>query len=133
MRRSSEVDLSKGNILIVDDEVDIAELVAEHLSATYTTTVAYNINEACQKVTQNQFDLILTDLHLPDCRGQSSVSHLRQAKFTGPILLVTGQDEHDPGVKKALADGGQGLVKKPFTLEGIEELIGNTLTVKKAA
>ena len=123
---------TKAKILIVDDEVDIAELVAEFLEVNYQVVMANNVTEACAKISENQFDIIVTDLHLPDCRGQSSVCHLRKTHFAGPILLVTGQDEFDPKVKQALADGAQGLVKKPFTLESFEQTIFNALNVKKA-
>ncbi len=122
----------KQNILVIDDEVDIAELVAEHLEAHYSVITATSMKDACEKISKNKFDLIVTDLHLPDCRGESSVSLLRQTQFAEPILLVTGEDEYDPCVIKALADGAQGLIKKPFNLDSVEASIFQTLQVKRA-
>ena len=124
----------KPQILVIDDEVDIAELIAEQLEFNYTVSIANSIQSGVSKLKEQSFDLIVTDLHLPDCRPQtSSVAMLRESTKHVPILLITGQDENDPGVKKAIADGATGLIVKPFTLDSLESSIAHTLASKQAS
>lgn len=129
---SDMVNADKKKILVIDDEMDLAEMMAESFNSEFTVSTADSIRSARAKISEMTFDLIITDLHLPDCPPRtSSVAMLREFKVTAPILLVTGEEETDPFVDQALKDGASGLVKKPFTLEELDEAVRKNLFKKE--
>lgn len=86
------------HIVIVEDEPDLAALLADYLAAaSYSTTVIKNGDEAWQWLTQNQPDLILLDLMLPGKNGLDICRGLRQDSshpcHAVPIIIMTAKVE----------------------------------------
>lgn len=115
--------------LVVEDEKELAELVGEIVRMRgMEPTILHGGKAAAEWVRQNQPDLVLLDLMLPDRDGYSVCQELkldRQTNLT-PIVMVTARARHEDMVK-GLAVGANEYVTKPFTLDQLNEAIDRAL------
>lgn len=103
------------NILIVDDEVGILKMLKltlqkEHFSHITTATTKA---EALQTLTEQDFDIILLDVMLPDGDGFALCSAIRQ-QTTAPILFISARSS-DFDKLTGLSIGGDDYITKPFS------------------
>jgi CheY-like chemotaxis protein len=104
-------------LLIVDDEPDIAELIAQQFREEgYVTTTVHNGTAALQIVRERQFDLVLLDLMLPDLDGFTVLGGLRARPETQltPILLLSALNSPAEKVR-GLQLGADDYITKPFS------------------
>ncbi|MFV9504963.1 MAG: response regulator [Oscillochloridaceae bacterium umkhey_bin13] len=104
------------HILIVDDEPDIAEVIALQLADEgYQTTQVYSGTEVLQLVRRQPFDLILLDLLLPDLDGFTVLGGLRAQPETQltPIILVSAVNAPSDKVR-GFQIGADDYITKPF-------------------
>ncbi len=109
--------LSLPHILIVEDEPDIAYLIAAQFSGEgYMTTVVSSGAEALRVVRRQQFDLILLDLLLPDIDGFTVLGGLRVQPETQltPIILLSAINSPADKVR-GLQLGADDYITKPFS------------------
>ena len=81
------------SILIVDDELLLARLFSDYLSAEgFTTQIAYDGEEALKVVQNTAFDILLTDFNMPNLNGLELITQLRQYPRLDSmkIVLMTG-------------------------------------------
>ena len=101
------------NILIVDDEQDIAELISDVLTDVgYKTTIANNGYQALDLVKSNKYDLILLDIMMPGISGNETCSKLRELTKC-PIIFVTAKNTINDKVN-GLDIGADDYITKPF-------------------
>ncbi len=101
------------NILIVDDEQDIAELISDVLTDVgYKTTIANNGYQALDLVKSNIYDLILLDIMMPGLSGNETCSKLREITQC-PIIFVTAKNSINDKVN-GLDIGADDYITKPF-------------------
>lgn len=108
--------MSKLNkILLVDDDDDLREALAEQLVMTedFDAFEAGDGGEAMEKVKAGQFDLILLDVGLPDTDGRELCKRMRKAGVKCPIVMLTGQDS-DADTILGLDAGANDYITKPF-------------------
>ena len=106
-------------ILVVDDEVAIHELVAEYLRGRgMEVEVARSGREARALLDASTFDLVLTDLKLPDIDGQDIVRLASRHTLPIPSIVMTGYGTVESAVT-ALKNGAQEFLLKPFKLREI--------------
>lgn len=78
-------------ILVVDDEVQICEIFEETLvAAGHDVSVANSGEEAYTLYSQNDFDIILTDLNMPGMSGDELCWKIRSENTAIPIIAITG-------------------------------------------
>ena len=83
--------IEKKNILVVDDEKEIAELIEIHLmSQDYNVTKAKNGVEALKMLDENHFDLVLLDVMMPKMDGKETLKKIRE-KNNVPVIMVTAK------------------------------------------
>ena len=101
------------NILICDDEKDIVSALEIYLRAEgYDTTVAYNGREALEKLQEQQIQLVLLDVMMPELDGISTLSRIRQESNV-PVILLTAKSEDSDKVL-GLNVGADDYITKPF-------------------
>ncbi len=102
-------------ILLVDDDTDLREALAEQLVATddFDVFEAGTGQEAGEKVKGAIFDLLILDVGLPDTDGRELCRKLRKNGVKCPILMLTGQDS-DSDTILGLDAGANDYVTKPF-------------------
>ena len=103
------------NILLVDDDDDLREALAEQLIMTEDFEVfeASNGAEAMERVKASHFDLIILDVGLPDTDGRELCRLMRKQGVKAPVLMLTGHDS-DADTILGLDAGANDYVTKPF-------------------
>lgn len=102
-------------ILVVDDERIVIRSAEMVLSAEgYDIEGASSGKEAILKMEQNSYDLVLTDLKMPEMDGITLIRWLKQERPDIGIVIITGYPSQDT-IKEALELGIIDYVPKPFT------------------
>jgi DNA-binding response OmpR family regulator len=103
-------------VLLVEDDPAIRLAITESLVAeNYTVDEVNNATEAFKKVTDENYDLILLDLILPDMDGMELCKKLRDEDIRVPIIMVTSRkDEIDKII--GLEIGADDYITKPFNM-----------------
>ena len=100
-------------ILVVDDERDIADLLEVYLqSENYEVYKFYSAKEALNCIENQELDLAILDIMLPDINGFSLCQKIRE-KYTYPIIMLTAKDEETDKIT-GLTLGAEGDGTKPF-------------------
>lgn len=111
------------NILLVEDDPEIASLLTLHFSSKdYNLVTAIDGASAKKEMTGNDFNLIILDITLPDINGLELCKFFRRSNADIPILMLTSHGEESDKVL-ALDLGADDYVTKPF---GILELMART-------
>jgi DNA-binding response OmpR family regulator len=108
--------MSKCNrVLLVDDDDDLREALAEQLVLTedFDTFEAGSGAEAMEQIKGDPFDLVLLDVGLPDTDGRELCKRMRKAGVKCPIVMLTGHDT-DADTILGLDSGANDYVTKPF-------------------
>lgn len=102
-------------ILIVDDDVDLRQSLAEQLELheEFSAAIAGDAAEAMTVTKGNHIDLILLDVGLPDMDGREACKLMRRNGLKCPIIMLTGQDS-DADTILGLESGANDYVTKPF-------------------
>jgi CheY-like chemotaxis protein len=101
-----------GSVLVIDDEADVRELVAEVLASHgHRVTTAAGGVEGVERFKEGQYDLVITDLGLPDLNGWDVARAIKICRATVPVLLLTGWEDNMSPTAATLVDG---IIKKPF-------------------
>lgn len=122
--------ISHRRILIADDEDVIRETIGDVLAKHGATTVlAREGNEAIAILRAQTFDLVLSDIKMPNRNGYEVFSAARQLNTCCPVILMTGFG-YDPNhsIVKASKEGLAGVLFKPFKVEQLLEEVRHALT-----
>src|SRR5919107_227117 len=109
-------------LLVVEDEEDLAEGLRVGLARTgYAVDVAADAAEAYDRLTANEYDLMLLDINLPDGDGFALCRALRNGEVDTPgdgdlrVLMLTARGGLDDRVR-GLDEGADDYLVKPFAL-----------------
>ena len=106
-------------ILVVDDEPNIRDLLTTSLRfAGFAVRAVGNGAAAISAVIEEEPDLIILDVMLPDMNGFGVTKRLRISGYTSPILFLTAKDDTEDKIM-GLTVGGDDYVTKPFSLDEI--------------
>ena len=102
-------------LLIVEDEKPISELMVMNLTrAGYNCTALYNGKDAADLLEENQnFDLILLDIMLPEVNGYELMEYIRPMGI--PVIFITAMGSLDNRIK-GLTSGAEDYIVKPFEI-----------------
>ncbi|WP_308114937.1 response regulator transcription factor [Rhodococcus opacus] len=115
--RMYRADGSTIRVLLVDDEPTLTDLVGLALGYEgWAVEVAHDGSTALQKFREQQFDVVVLDIMLPDIDGLSVLQHIRGSGGGVPVLFLTARDSVDDRVI-GLTAGGDDYMTKPFSLE----------------
>ena len=103
-------------ILIIEDNEDLAQLLALHLrDLQHTTQLCFDGISGLEQVQQHQFELVILDLMLPGLDGLSICRHIRaQQDYTAILMLTAKASEYDRVL--GLETGADDYVTKPFSI-----------------
>ncbi len=111
-------------ILVVDDEPMVRAVTAKLLRLKgHDVMEAESGQEALERFDEGGYDLVLTDLSMPEMSGRELAHHLRKKQKRIPILLLTGDTDAEDD--NELIDG---VVKKPYKLDDLEAVIQRVLS-----
>ena len=107
--------MRKEKILIIDDEDFILQLSSDILSKSdYAVSTASDGRQGIKLLDNDRFDLILTDIKMPNITGLDVIRHVRTSNKEMPIIVITGHGTLDIAID-SLRLGAQGFILKPFT------------------
>lgn len=117
-------------VLVIDDEPDIRELLEITLGRMGLETIAAGDCQSARKLLQeNEYDLCLTDLKLPDGDGIELVKNIQDLNYALPVAVFTAHGNTDTAIS-AMKAGAYDFVSKPVNLEQLRTLVNNALEVK---
>ncbi len=114
-------------ILVVEDEPSVMQFVVTQLTSLgYQATTAATLTEALALLDQEQFDLLFTDIALPEGEGGLELAEwVRETQPGMPVLLTSG---YPP---QSIASRGAGshlpLLRKPYRRKELEKVLAETL------
>ena len=119
----------KSRILVVEDDASFGLMIQTWLRKNgYDTVLASHYEQAKVEITNGDFDLILTDLRLPDGDGILLMTWVREKrKSKVPIIVMTGYAEVQTAVS-AMKLGAYDYLKKPINPSVLEEKIAAALS-----
>ena len=122
---------SDKKILIVDDDDNMREAMRETVSRMgLAVDLAENGRKGYEKATANLYDLIISDMRMPDIDGLSMFEMLKATGIKTPVCFVTAYGSVT-GAVEALKIGAYDYILKPFSPEVIEELIRRTFALSE--
>jgi DNA-binding response OmpR family regulator len=115
-----------GTVLIVEDEWKIARFIQMELAHEgYITEIETNGRRALDRISQENFGLVLLDVMLPDIDGVEVCRRVREISSV-PIIMVSAKDEIDARVR-GLDNGADDYITKPFAIQELLARIRATL------
>jgi DNA-binding NtrC family response regulator len=117
------------SILVVDDDISVTESLCLVLSgACYQVQTAHNFAGACAIISDRQFDLVITDLCMPDGTGIDVITHVKAESPETEVILMTGHGSLDITIE-AIKRGAYYYLEKPFSPDNLHALINRALEV----
>jgi len=114
-------------ILLIEDDISFCKLLEKFLvKKAYEVTISFSAAEARIAVKKESFDLILTDLRLPDSDGIGLMAEFKNAYPEIPVILMTGYSDVNTAVK-AIKNGAADYISKPFNPDEVLLVITNAL------
>jgi DNA-binding NtrC family response regulator len=115
---------ARASILVIDDDLSLLNLLVDTL-----TTIGYEVTgmgdaiDALSRLKSEKFDLVITDVKMPEIDGITLLKKIRRHFPKLPVLFITA---YATPAMIGIADP-DGFLAKPFRISHIEELIENTL------
>jgi len=120
--------MKKGSLLLLEDDPNLSESVAEYLqNCGYDVVCVYDASSAEDALYEHTFDLLLLDVNVPDGNGFSLLKNSRREGNTTPAIFLTSRNAMDD-VEEGFASGGDDYLRKPFVLK---ELLLRIQTILK--
>lgn len=109
-------------ILIVDDEKDFVYFLKENLGHLgYSADVAYDGKEALELIQSKDYDLVFSDINMPELTGLELAKYVKEHKIKSKIIIVTGYEEIKESFARVL--GADEYLTKPVAIADIEKII----------
>ena len=105
------------SILIIEDEIDIANLVGFNFERNgYSVDIAHDGHEGLEKILKNQPDLVILDLMLPEIDGYKILKKMQRdtRSHSIPVIMLTAKSQIDDRLK-GLELGADDYITKPFS------------------
>lgn len=105
------------SILIIEDEIDIANLVGFNFERNgYSVDIAHDGREGLEKILKNQPDLVILDLMLPEIDGYKILKKMQRdtRSHSIPVIMLTAKSQIDDRLK-GLELGADDYITKPFS------------------
>ncbi|MBR1564884.1 MAG: sigma-54-dependent Fis family transcriptional regulator [Paludibacteraceae bacterium] len=117
-------------ILVIDDERSIRNTLKDILDFEgYTVVLAENGKQGLQLATETAFDLIFSDIKMPEMDGIELLNALRQAEVESPIVMISGHGNIETAVE-CIRSGAFDFIEKPIDLNRLLVTVKNALEKK---
>jgi signal transduction histidine kinase/CheY-like chemotaxis protein len=111
-------------IMVVEDEEELQHLMTDALSPYFHVRCFRNGRDACDNIDACAWDLIISDLRMPEMDGMEFFQEIKQRcpNLVRRFIFVTG-DTYDREVKHFLEDSGVPFIRKPFRIREFREIV----------
>jgi putative nucleotidyltransferase with HDIG domain len=118
--------IASPRILIVDDEVEITEILADLLSEDYDCTRAGSAEEALARLQDTEFHLVISDITMPGMSGLDMIPHIKELAPDTVVVMISGMQTVESAIG-ALRLGAFDYLMKPFDLRQVEAVVKRAL------
>ncbi len=119
------------NVLIVDDSATMRKIIMRGIRQAGIDNAEFEEAgdgvEGMQAVEGGQFDLILSDVNMPKMNGLDFVREVTGKLENPPPIVMISTEGSEEVISEAMSRGANGYLKKPFTPEKIQEVLGPLL------
>ena len=122
-----KMNLSKASILVVDDEPSIREFLQIMLKREkINVEVAENGRVALEKLAQNEFDMVISDIQMPEVSGIELLGKIKEKDPEAIVMMVTAFGSTESAVE-AMKLGAYDYLTKPFKIDDVKLRIHKAL------
>jgi two-component system response regulator PilR (NtrC family) len=115
--------MSRGHILVVDDEKSLREFLTILLEQEgYEVTTADTVASGIERITDESFDLVMCDLKLPDGSGLEVLGEARNRQLESPFIIITAHTTPQHALE-ALRAGAAEYLSKPFNVDDLKLIL----------
>ena len=118
--------MPRARVLVVDDKPNMLRLLSRILGRSYDVTTANGGREAFVLLAENEFDLVVTDVRMPDVGGMEVLERTRELLPYAQVVMMTAYGEISQAVE-AMRRGAIDYITKPFEPEVIEVIAEKAL------
>ena len=119
--------MDKKKILIVDDELLILRIISDILSKEgYEVKTAINYFNASQLLEEEKFDVVITDIRMPEKSGIDLLTHVREINSDIPVILMTGFASLETAVE-AVKQGAFDYLTKPLDFNKLKRIVSQSI------
>lgn len=120
------------NILIAEDDYDVCQLFKHVLVQNgYSVTTVFNGKEALEAMEKERFDLLISDIMMPEMDGYELVRMMRLNNEETPVLMITARDAFDD-MQKGFLSGTDDYMIKPVNVDEMLLRVGALLRRAKS-
>jgi len=116
----------KRAVLIVDDEEVIRNFLFEVFSEDYEVSLATDGDEAIEKIKENKYDVIITDLMMPNVSGEEVVKFACEFEPNTKVIVISGFSSLHT-VSQSINNGACAFLSKPFSIKEVQQTVINAL------
>ena len=120
----------KAAILLIDDEEGSRQALLLLLKGSYNVTGVASGHEARQRLAAEKFDIVITDLRLPDCSGIDLLKQIKSYHPATEVVLITGHASAETAVS-AMKEGAFDYIIKPLNMEELRIILAKALEKRR--
>ena len=121
--------MEKNKALVIDDEQIVLDSVSKILKdENYEVDVSLSGREGLNQAIQKEYDIVLTDIRMPDIGGMRVLRDVKRAKPSLPVLIITGYASVKSAVQ-AMKLGAADYIEKPFTPDQLLKAVDSALDI----
>jgi DNA-binding NtrC family response regulator len=120
----------KKKALVIDDEKIVLDSVRKILGESYEVDVTLSARQGLEWAVQRPYDVVLTDVRMPDMGGMLVLRDIKRAKPTLPVMIITGYASVNSAVQ-AMKLGAADYIEKPFGPDDLNKAVD--LAIEKSA
>lgn len=122
--------INEQKILVVDDDPVVLKSLKDLLTIRgFNPDTAIGGQEAICQLSQNNYDLVLLDLHMPYVNGHDVMAHINNNKIGTSVIIVSGETSFE-AAKDACTQGVYDFLRKPYATDELIITINNALKEK---
>ncbi|MBW1677446.1 MAG: response regulator [Deltaproteobacteria bacterium] len=115
--------------LVIDDEQVVLDSVTKILTdENYEVDVSLSGRKGLEDAIQRDYDIVLTDIRMPDIGGMRVLRDIRRAKPSLPVVMITGYASIESSVQ-AMKLGAADYIEKPFTPDQLLKAVASALDI----
>lgn len=115
--------MKKQKVLVIDDEQIVLDSVCKILSPDeFEVETTLSGQEGIKKALHKDYDIVLTDVRMPDTSGKTVLREIKRAKPSLPVIIITGFSNIG-SARETLQLGAADYLEKPFTPEELLKAI----------
>jgi DNA-binding NtrC family response regulator len=111
--------MSKGRVLLVDDEISVRTILKQILERSeFEADTASDGVEALEKLKNSSFDIVVSDINMPNMDGVALLKKVKETYPTMPVVFITAFGK-DKIIIEAMKVGLADFIEKPFKMDTV--------------